>query len=176
MSQAPQHAVVVQRSESNGLGLAGFICSLIGLISCGSLFPVGLVGLLLSFIAMFKRPRGFAVAGFVIGLVANLWIIVAVVFVGLSVILAGAAAALGAEQLEAGFEQAIIADRVAEYANNNGNYPSTLTLLGMDTDTLEDPWGRTYRYEPAPDGGGFTLSSDGPDGVRGTADDIVREG
>ncbi|MEQ8770774.1 MAG: type II secretion system protein GspG [Phycisphaerales bacterium] len=173
MSHTPQPTVVVHRSESNGLGLAGFICSLIGLLSCGALFPVGLVGLALSFFGMFKRPRGLAIAGFVIGLVANLWIIVAVVFVGFSAILAGAAAMVGAEKFEAAFEMGVIGAHVDEYLGANGRPPSTLTILGLETNTLEDPWGRTYRYAPTADGLSYTLSSDGPDGVEGTPDDIL---
>ncbi len=173
MSHTPQPTVIVQRTESNGLGLAGFICSLIGLISCGGLFPVGLIGLVLSFFAMFKRPRGFAIAGFIIGLVANAWIIVVVVFIGFGVLMAGVAAALGMEQIEAQAEMSIIAQRVEQHQRDNGNLPSTLAILGLETNTLDDPWGRTYRYAPTIDGTGFTLSTDGPDGTENTADDIV---
>ena len=156
------------------LGLAGFICSLLGLVSCGTLFPIGLVGFVLSFIAMFKRPRGFAIAGFIIGLISWGWILVALVFIGLGGLLAAVGAAVGVAELEAHAELGIIASEVEAYRQANGNYPSTLTLLGLDTGTLDDPWGTTYRYAPTADGTGFTLSSDGPDGLGGTADDITR--
>ena len=36
-----------------------------------------------------------------------------------------------------------------------------------------DPWGHRYRYQPNSDGIGFTVSSDGPDGIPGTRDDIA---
>jgi len=36
-----------------------------------------------------------------------------------------------------------------------------------------DSWARAYRYLPSPTGG-FTISSDGRDGVRATRDDIVK--
>ena len=60
---SPPVQVIVQKSESNGIGMAGFICSLISLFTCGILFPIGF---LLSLIGVFFRPRGFAIAGLVI--------------------------------------------------------------------------------------------------------------
>lgn len=50
--------------ESNTLGLAGFIVSLVGWVTCGLLCPVGT---LLCLFAMKRRPRGFAVAGLIVG-------------------------------------------------------------------------------------------------------------
>jgi hypothetical protein len=63
---------------SNDLGLAGFIVSLLGLVLSGGLLcPVGLV---LSAMALRREPRGFAVAGFVIGLVGTLMGLAACLF------------------------------------------------------------------------------------------------
>lgn len=55
----------------NTLGLVGFLFSLLGVLTCGVIAPVGL---LLSLLALFRRPRGFATAGAVIGLLATLWL------------------------------------------------------------------------------------------------------
>ena len=55
--------------QSNGLGIAGFVVSLVSFLTCGLLSPIGM---LLSFMALFKRPRGFAVAGFVLGTLGTL--------------------------------------------------------------------------------------------------------
>ena len=52
------------RRSMNGLGIAGFIVSVVGVFTLGCLSPVGV---LLSLIAAFRRPRGFASAGVVIG-------------------------------------------------------------------------------------------------------------
>jgi len=52
------------------LGLASFIVSLVGLASGGVL---SIVGLILGAVAMRRTPRGFAVAGFIIGLVGTLF-------------------------------------------------------------------------------------------------------
>ena len=53
--------------------------------------------------------------------------------------------------------------------------PSSLgAYLGKKLDDAKlDPWGRPYRFAPAQEG--YRLSSDGPDGVEGTDDDIVVE-
>lgn len=61
-----------QRYKSNGLGTAGFITSLLGLLL--SWIPVlgwilWLVGALLSLIGVFKSPRGLAVTGIILSLI-----------------------------------------------------------------------------------------------------------
>jgi hypothetical protein len=60
----PAQQVIVQQTPSNGLGTAGFIVSLVGLVTCGLLCPIGL---LLSVFGLLKPPRGFAIAGTLIG-------------------------------------------------------------------------------------------------------------
>lgn len=68
--QPVQQTVLVQAPPSNALGLAGFITSLVGFLTCGLLSPIAV---LLSFFALFKSPRGFAVAGTVLGLLGSSW-------------------------------------------------------------------------------------------------------
>lgn len=84
----------IVREGSNSAGLAGFVISLVGLLSCGLLSPVGLI---ISMMGLKREPKGLAIAGVVIGLVGSLWVIVALVFGLFAVILAalglGAAAA-----------------------------------------------------------------------------------
>ena len=81
------------RTPSNGLGIAGFIVSLVGIVgSCGLLCPVGL---LMSIIAMRREPRGFAIAGLIIGLLGSLWIFIALGFIILTGGVVAAAVALG---------------------------------------------------------------------------------
>ncbi|GJM19973.1 MAG: hypothetical protein DHS20C14_21860 [Phycisphaeraceae bacterium] len=166
MSQHPQPTVIIQQAPSNGLGTAGFVFSLLGLLTCGLLGPIGL---LLSFIGLFRKPNGLAIAGFIIGLIASAWVLILVFVVGI----AGVAAAVGAEGFEASFEMGVISAHVDEYQRANGHYPSALTNLSLDLETLDDPWGRTYRYAPTIDGLSYTLSSDGPDSAQGTADDVI---
>ena len=68
------HTILVreQRYKSNGLGTAGFITSLLGLLL--SWVPVlgwilWLVGALLSLIGVFKSPRGLAITGLILSLI-----------------------------------------------------------------------------------------------------------
>ncbi|HRP61708.1 MAG TPA: hypothetical protein PK400_00255 [Phycisphaerales bacterium] len=63
-----------QPTPTNSLGTAGLIISLIGLVlSAGLLSPVGMV---ISFVAMFREPRGLAFAGFILGVIGSAWLLV----------------------------------------------------------------------------------------------------
>lgn len=71
MRQSAAQQVVVNQigQQSNGLGTAGFILALISLILCwlpGVNGVVWFLGMLFSFIGLFKSPRGLAIAGFII--------------------------------------------------------------------------------------------------------------
>ncbi len=74
--------VIKQVTKSNGVGVAGFVLALVSLIFCW--VPIlswilWFFGILLSFIGMFKRPRGLAIAGFLISVVD---FILLVLFIG----------------------------------------------------------------------------------------------
>ena len=82
VNQSPQH-------RSNGTGTAGFILALLGLCFCWT--PIlnwilWALGLLLSFIGMFKRPRGLAITGFILSLISLIILVavIAAIGVGLS--------------------------------------------------------------------------------------------
>src|SRR4051794_22552278 len=59
------------KPRTNGLGIAAFIISLLAIPTLGLLSPIAL---LLSMIALLRRPRGFAFAGFVLGLLGTAFI------------------------------------------------------------------------------------------------------
>ena len=65
--------VVAQGPQSNGLGVAGFVLSLLGLFSCGILSPIGVI---LSLLGITKQPRGLAIAGLILGLVGMVCLVV----------------------------------------------------------------------------------------------------
>ncbi|MDE6494559.1 MAG: hypothetical protein K2O66_01600 [Bacteroidales bacterium] len=59
-------------NKSNGMGVAGFVLALLGLLFCW--VPVldwilWVMGLIFSLIGVFKRPRGLAIAGLVISFI-----------------------------------------------------------------------------------------------------------
>lgn len=160
-----------QQAQSNGLGVAGFVTSLVGLVMCAGLICP--LGLLLSTIALFKRPRGLAIAGFIIGLIGSSWIILVLLFfLVLGVGLAGVAV-MGIGAVEVGQDANAIHAEVSKYHAANGNVPSTLTLLPLDAETLTDPWGQAYRYTIDADGRHYTISTAGPDQGWDTSDDFT---
>lgn len=75
--------IIIRQDESktNGIGIAGFIISLIGLFVSWIPFfgwSIWLVGLVLSFIGLFRAPRGLAIAGLVISFIC---VIILILFV-----------------------------------------------------------------------------------------------
>ena len=86
--QQPIQQTVIVKSESNGIGTAGFILTLCAIVLCW--VPVlnvilGGLGLLLSFIGLFKAPRGLAIAGFILGLIGLFLSLVGLAALGLMV-------------------------------------------------------------------------------------------
>lgn len=64
--------------KSNGLGTAGFVLALLGVILCW--IPVlnwilWLLGLIFSFIGVFKKPKGLAITGLVLSFISIIIII-----------------------------------------------------------------------------------------------------
>ncbi len=75
--------IVTEVRRSNGLGVAGFVLALLGIFF--SWVPVlgwiiWVLGLVFSFIAVFRKPRGLAIAGLVLSLID---LIVLIAFVGM---------------------------------------------------------------------------------------------
>ena len=71
-SNSGQTTVIVNQRKSNGVGTAGFVLAVIALFfgwvpAAG--WIVWALGLILSFVGVFKTPRGMAIAGLVISLI-----------------------------------------------------------------------------------------------------------
>ena len=92
----PQQTVIVQQPPSNGLGVAGFVTSLVSLLfTCGFLSPISL---LLSLIGLTKKPRGFAIAGSLISGLQLLLILI--IGVGPILALVGLGISIREDQIE----------------------------------------------------------------------------
>lgn len=81
-------APVVGQKEKNGLGLTGFILSLICLFvswAPGVNVFLWILGVVFSAIGVFRKPKGFAIAGLVISLVSLLIIIIVIVVLGAAI-------------------------------------------------------------------------------------------
>lgn len=77
------HTTVIIQPQTNGLGTAGFVLSLLGFIF--SWIPVlgwiiWLLGAVFSFVGVFKTPRGLAIAGLVISFLGFFVLLFAVGF------------------------------------------------------------------------------------------------
>jgi hypothetical protein len=158
------------QQQTNGLGIAGFIVSLVGLVSCGLLSPIGLI---LSFIALFSAPKGFAIAGFVLGLLGSAWVLVFFFVIGVAGI-AFIAAAVGfqghADLLE---DHVALDEAVRSYYQSEGRLPPSLAdLQGLEQERTVDHWGNEYRLDYDEQTGELTIISNGPDAQPDTDDDL----
>lgn len=163
----PEH----QGKQSNPMGIVGFIVSLLGLLAscCTCAMPVlglfSLIGLILSIIAVFKRPKGLAITGIILGAI-GLLITIIMVIMNLAMSNVG-----GFWQMSkvAGAAQAVNKHRMT-----SGTYPASLSAIAQEYPPFltTDKWGNQFVYEVAPDGSEFTIRSMGPDGTDGTTDDI----
>jgi|GEM_PF-1196056 len=166
------------QQQSNSLGVAGFVVSLVGVVLGGLLCPVGLI---MSLIALGRQPKGFAIAGVVIGLLGSCGgvivgsILVAALFAAGTVGVVMAKAAMMDPNLREVFiDMGQTAALVEKYRDDHGALPAELSNLdGMREATRRDPWGKQYQYHLTEEKPGYDLESAGEDGVFGTEDDFT---
>lgn len=161
-------------ATSNGLGLAGFITSLVGLaFTVGLLCPIGLI---LSLIGLTRRPRGFAVAGVVIGGIGScggcLMLVAVVAIASLAGLAAVSTAVLlvltsGPQGLETIDHMLKLDSAITAHQKRTGSPPADLLALGLPPEMLRDGWGRPieYRLEGASPDWTWSIRSAGADGV-----------
>lgn len=147
---------------TNGLGIAGFVVSIFGLLTCGCL---SIVGIILSAIALRRPPRGLALAGLIIGIIGILLLVV----IAVALVAFGGMVILPA--MNDGYT--VRADVQAYKAAHNGAMPQSWTDLPNLSSGMDDKWGHPYRFVPLADGKSVQLESNGPDGIAGTADDLT---
>lgn len=87
-----QRPYMVVEKKTNGMGTAGFVLSLVA-IFFGCFAPLAscilwLLGLIFSFIGVFRRPRGLAIAGLVISLIGIILILVFIALLGAAALMA----------------------------------------------------------------------------------------
>jgi len=184
MTQQP-HVVYQPVQQTNGLGLAGFIVSLIGLLVTGGILSP--IGLIISLIAVGRQPRGFAIWGIVLGLLGSCGIIMLLLFGGLLLAALGismtALAMTQGDKMQIAQDMTQIAVAIERYRDENGELPADLGVLALQPSLLIDPWGANYEYHFSLDDGtsvegterspiGFDLVSLGEDGIAGTPDDV----
>jgi hypothetical protein len=171
-----RNQIYVQAAPSNGLGVAGFVISLIGLVITGGILcPIGLI---LSFIALFRQPRGFAIAGTILGAIGTIVPVVLFLIFGAAVF--SFCSCLGMGIAAAANEQVTIsalndAERqIQDHYATHSALPSEFEGNNL-IDAIRDKDGRRLRYTPLPPSS-YEIRSSGIDGRFGTSDDRVRTG
>ncbi len=157
------------RPASNSLGFAGFLCSTIGLVcTIGILCPIGFI---LSLFGLRKQPRGFAIAGTIIGFIGSAGLLIMSIAGVLAFAAIASIAQHGLPFVHTVVDGASLYHQVELYRQSKGTLPTTIADLQVDSAATIDGWGHAFRYQLNPDGS-FTIYSDGPDGKQGTVDDI----
>ena len=161
---------------TNTLGIVGFILSLLGVVgTCGLLSPIGLI---LSIIALRREPKGFAIAGLILGILGSIVFLVTLLIFGVFALafigLLAAGISLSVPNLTTYSEMIQIQAAVEQYAkDNSGAVPDSLaTAIGSNTELATDYWDQPYLYEDLGNGQ-FKITSLGADGMAGTDDDIT---
>ena len=153
-------------SETNGLGIAGFVVSLIGILTCG---VPSIVGLGFSLIAIRKKPKGFAIAGVILGVIGLLELVLVALSVYNAVQTLNTLQAMTIRDSNESLAQEYASD-VAEEWKLTDQLPSQeegQKLLEGQTDF----YGNELRYET--DGSSFSIRTTGEDQLFDTEDDIV---
>lgn len=186
-NQAERPFVIPQMQIGNsGLSTAGLIFSCLGWLTCGLLSPVGAF---LCFLGLFARgSKSHAVAGLIVGFPGVIFLLTfGLGFLGIFGIL-GIGVTSSFEKAKVSTAKAslsTLANCVKEYQIEigNGKFPQSLeALVSRPTDVEEgvwfpkleklpnDPWSNPFKYTIV--GDSFLISSNGPDGVAGTSDDL----
>jgi len=154
------------RPQENTLGLIGFIVSLAGFFVC----IAAPVGLMLSVMGLRREPKGFAVAGTIIGTLAMLmWLGVVAIYGAVILACIGFGAAVQPDlQTRVALQSA--RHKIENVRGPGGRIPVEAEGNGL-IQGMQDYWKRQLRYEPKE--GGFNIRSAGPDGQFNTSDDIV---
>lgn len=161
-----------QPMPTNGLAIAGFVVSLSGMIVClGLTCPIGLI---LSLIALTKSPRGYAIAGCIIGLLGSILGALTVLVVSGTI---GSGlfwnSYLNQSMTSITIDSASY-DIDQHYLSNNNTLPDEPTGNTLIS-SYTDEWGNALKYVPTPGStSDYTITSPGPDGLFATGDETTQ--
>ncbi len=169
MSQFPHERIVIREAPSNPLGIAGFVVSLVGFLGgCFGGVVLCPIGLIMSAIAVQRPPRGFAVAGLVLGILGSLWLVLAVFLLGGIGLFSFAAA--GA--IKDAVTVAVVTQEVTHFREETGYLPASLSQVqAAHPDKLTPEVIQNMGYRMTSESS-FVIITPGPDKVLGTKDDV----
>ncbi len=157
------------RRSPNGWGISGFVISLLSLVfTLGLLCPLGL---LISLVGMLRAPRGFALAGTMLGLLGTLfW--AAIGFGVYSSVKHEEQLVRHRHETQQTLAQfTAVEQKLAEYRIEQGRLPKEMEGARIAV-RFKDGWDRPLRYEVRKSR--IIIRSGGPDGNFETRDDMVR--
>lgn len=173
---SPQVVIQTTGQRSNGLGVAGFVLSLVGFISCGLLSPLAVI---LSAVGLRKEPRGLAVAGLTLGLLGSMWMVLGGLACAGTILGIGA----GIEAVDRTIArvdtlQAVrdVRTAISAYESARGGLPRQADWRSAAKEygasTIVDGWDNELRYKKLR-AREYEVRSAGEDGEFDTADDIT---
>lgn len=161
-----------QPPPTNALGIAGFVVSLSGMVvTFGLICPIGLV---LSLIGLLKSPRGYAIAGSIIGVLGSiLGTLTVLVMAGvIETGLFASSSSYYSPTLMAQDNASSLID--THFTNNQDTLPDEPTGNALITG-YTDEWNNNLKYIPTQGSTtDYAISSAGEDGLFGTLDDITQ--
>ena len=172
-SDAPDVRNDTEDHAADRLGLIGMLLSILGVVTCG-LWIFSLPGLIVSIIATQKGRTVKGQVGVILGALGAAGFVL-VLMIGL-LLPALAKARSTARSIEATNQAAQIHEAIGG-SRTGAATPGPVTPTshpGLAPRLYDpDPWGNAYRVKPDPNGGpGHVVTSDGPDGKKGTEDDL----
>ncbi|MCC9605359.1 hypothetical protein LOC68_23350 [Blastopirellula sp. JC732] len=150
--------------------LTGFIVSLSGIMVCGFLAPIGMY---LSYAEMRRNPNQYSKAGFILGIVGTILLVLSLVAVAVAFHYVSEQYN-GANRMIEQMETADLADKlVNDFAAENRRLPDEQEAQQLFSQLGER--GEGIDYKPGKHGS-FTLTQSGADGKTGTDDDLEYPG
>ncbi|HTN77139.1 MAG TPA: DUF4190 domain-containing protein [Pirellulaceae bacterium] len=154
---------------TNGMGLVGFVTSILGLFTCGLL---NVISLPLSLIGLLWKPRGFAIAGTIISLFGTGLL----ALVGFSMILV----LTGFKKTETPQDQTAntslriqeASDIINQFQKEHNALPDAIEGRKLIIEK-KDAWGETLDYDLDEPNNSFVIRSAGPDKQFDTPDDVT---
>lgn len=172
----PTGPIAMPVQQTNPAGLAGFIISLCGFITCVC-FPIGLI---VSLVGLKSEPKGLAIAGTVIGAIGTVLVVIIIAVYGVAITACiGTCIGIGAATQQTIMQQVETDDAINEAKLLIDNFEAENNRLPDETEgndligDLTDGWENALRYEPLD--GDYEIRSAGSDGEFDTEDDRTTE-
>ena len=166
-------APAIEPAPRNRLAVIGFTLSMLGFFTCGI---SGMAGAIISAAALRQKPRAFAIAGVIVGLL-QLCIITPLTLALLLPALAKARETARTAKVELELMRYQLA---IESMQESGAVPSDPEAIRMRAGApagealpATDPWGNPWRVRVDPDSGRARIESAGRDGLFDTDDDLA---